>query len=162
LSDPLPVIRPSSRTFTSHFKEDAMSVTMLNPCLIFDGTADKAIKLYEKALGARTERIMRAGDMPDQNVPAGSKDRIVHAALRVGERVLMLMDGRTGQPVAKETNVLVSIEFNDLREMTTSFETLADGGQVTVPLHDAVWGAKFGMVTDRHGIRWMFSCETKS
>jgi PhnB protein len=139
-----------------------MSVTMLNPCLIFDGTADKAIKLYEKALGARTERIMRAGDLPpDQAVPAGAKDRIVHAALRVGDTVLMLMDGRTGEPVARDTNVLVSIAFNDLEEMTRSFETLADGGQVTVPLHDAFWGARFGMVTDRHGIRWMFSCETR-
>jgi PhnB protein len=138
-----------------------MSVTMLNPCLIFDGTADKAIKLYEKALGARTERIMRAGDLPGEDVPAGSKDRIVHAALRVGDMVLMLMDGRTGEPVARDTNVLVSIAFNDLAEMTTSFEALADGGQVTVPLHDAFWGARFGMVNDRHGIRWMFSCEVK-
>jgi PhnB protein len=138
-----------------------MAVTMLNPCLILDGTADQAIELYEKALGAKTERVMRAGDVPGEDVPPESRDRIVHAALRIGDAVLMLMDGRAGQPVAKDTNVLVAIAWNDLPEATKAFNALADGGQVTVPLHDAFWGAKFGMLTDRYGIRWMCSCETK-
>ena len=138
-----------------------MAVTMLNPFLMFDGTADKAILLYEKALGARTDRIMRAGDVPGGDVPAAAKDRIVYAALHVGDATLMVMDGQADKPVPRDTNVLVSIAFDDVDETARKFAALAEGGQVTVPLHDEFWGAKFGMLTDAFGIRWMFNCELK-
>ena len=26
-------------------------------------------------------------------------------------------------------------------------------------IHDAFWGAKFGMLTDAFGVRWMFNCQ---
>ena len=26
---------------------------------------------------------------------------------------------------------------------------------------DTFWGAKFGMLTDAFGVRWMFNCETR-
>ena len=38
-----------------------------------------------------------------------------------------------------------------------AFESLADGGEVTMGLHDSFWGARFGMVVDRFGVSWMFS-----
>ena len=41
------------------------------------------------------------------------------------------------------------------------FEALADGGKVTMPFGDTFWGAKFGMLTDRFGIPWMFNCEIR-
>jgi uncharacterized glyoxalase superfamily protein PhnB len=28
-------------------------------------------------------------------------------------------------------------------------------------MQDTFWGAKFGMLTDAHGIKWMFNCEVK-
>ena len=40
-----------------------MPIKQLNPYLNFNGTADQAIKLYERALGAKTEHIQRFGDM---------------------------------------------------------------------------------------------------
>ena len=138
-----------------------MAITMLTPYLVFDGTAAQAIALYEKALGARTERLMHAGDIPGEKVPEAAKHRIVHAFLRVGDAALMVMDGHGDKPVAKDTNVIVSLTSTDLAETTRAFDALAQGGQVTMPLHDAFWGAKFGMLTDAFGIRWMLSCETK-
>lgn len=45
--------------------------------------------------------------------------------------------------------------------MTKKFDALAVGGRVTMALHDAFWGARFGMLTDAFAIRWMFSCELK-
>jgi len=35
------------------------------------------------------------------------------------------------------------------------------GGQVTMPLQDTFWGARFGMLTDAFAIRWMFNCHLK-
>ena len=31
----------------------------------------------------------------------------------------------------------------------------------TMPLADQFWGARFGMLTDKFRINWMFNCETK-
>jgi PhnB protein len=28
-----------------------------------------------------------------------------------------------------------------------------------MPLQDTFWGARFGMLTDKFGIKWMFSCD---
>jgi PhnB protein len=45
--------------------------------------------------------------------------------------------------------------------MAKAFELLSAGGKVTLPIQDTFWGAKFGMLTDAFGVRWMFNCETK-
>jgi len=31
------------------------------------------------------------------------------------------------------------------------------GGQIKTPLHQSVWGATYGELTDKFGIHWMFS-----
>jgi uncharacterized glyoxalase superfamily protein PhnB len=45
--------------------------------------------------------------------------------------------------------------------MTAKFDALAASGTAQVPLNDTFWSARFGMLVDAHGIRWMFNCETK-
>jgi len=30
-----------------------------------------------------------------------------------------------------------------------------------MPLKEQFWGDKFGMLTDKFGIKWMFNCPTK-
>jgi PhnB protein len=45
--------------------------------------------------------------------------------------------------------------------MARRFDALSAGGKITIPLQDTFWGAKFGMVTDVHGVSWMFNCQTK-
>jgi len=73
----------------------------------------------------------------------------------------MLSDGMPGVPVAKDSNTHVSLDFDDPADMTAKFAALAAGGKVTMPLQDTFWGAKFGMLTDAFGIKWMFNCEQK-
>ena len=36
-----------------------------------------------------------------------------------------------------------------------TFDALAEGGQVTMPLGKTFWSPLFGMVTDRYGVGWM-------
>lgn len=139
-----------------------MSITQLNPYLNYSGTAGEAIKLYESALGARVERLQRFGDFPAMQAPAEIKDRVVHALLHIGDGgILMISDTQPGDPVAPEGNTHVCLAFDDVADMTTKFDALAVGGTVTMPLADMFWGAKFGMLTDKYGIRWMFNCELK-
>jgi PhnB protein len=138
-----------------------MSVIKLNPSLAFDGHARSAIRLYEEALGATTENLMRFADAPP---PMGNLkspehgERVLYALLRIGAGELMVMDAPPGVRVATDGNVQISIEVDGLEDLTRKFDALARGGTVTMALQDAFWGARFGMLTDAFGVRWMLSC----
>jgi PhnB protein len=138
-----------------------MAIRKLNPYLNFNGTAAKAIQLYESALGARTENRMTFGDMPDAKVAPGDKDRVMHALLRIGEGVVMISDTMPNTPTKTEGNIHVTLDFDDAAEMARRFDALAVGGTVTMPLTDTFWGARFGMLRDAFGIQWMFNCEIR-
>jgi PhnB protein len=136
-----------------------MSITKLNPYLNFNGTADKAIQLYERALGAKTEALQRYSEVPGMTVPEEHKRRVVHARLRIGEGgIVMISDTQPDTPAALEGNVHVCLDFDDVADATARFDALAQGGKITMPFQDTFWGAKFGMLTDAYGVRWMFNC----
>ena len=137
-----------------------MAIKKLNPYLNFNGTAAKAIKLYEKALGARAENVMPWG-MPGEAPTPETKDRIMHAVLHIGEGVVMVSDARPDDPTTAGTNLHVTLDFDDATDMARKFEALSSGGKITMPLQDTFWGAKFGMLVDVHGVSWMFNCETR-
>jgi uncharacterized glyoxalase superfamily protein PhnB len=44
-----------------------------------NGEAEKAIRLYENALGAKVENVSRFGDVPGMTPPAEHKNRVIHA-----------------------------------------------------------------------------------
>jgi PhnB protein len=141
-------------------QEGPMAIKRLNPYLNFNGTAEKAIKLYESVLGARTEGLMRFGDAGKTHA---EKDRVMHALLHLGEGIVMISDTMASDPVADDgkANVHITLDFDDPADMARKFEGLASGGKITMPLQDTFWGARFGMLTDAYGIRWMFNCELR-
>src|SRR5207244_3489828 len=125
--------RPDAPTFVVSAQEDPMSIKKLNPYLNFNGTAAKAIKLYETALGAKVESIMPWADAPGMPANPATKDRIMHATLRLGEGVVMISDARPDEPVTAGTNMHVTLDFDDATEMARKFEALTAGGKVTMP-----------------------------
>ena len=138
-----------------------MAIKQLNPYLNFNGTAGKAIRLYETALGAKVDNVMRWNEAPGTKVTPETKDLVMHARLRIGDGILMLSDSRPDAPVTVGNNAHVTLDFDDANDMARKFEALSAGGKITMPLQDTFWGAKFGMLTDAHGVSWMFNCETK-
>ncbi len=134
-----------------------MSIRQLNPYLVFNGTAEQAIRLYERALGAKTEGPMRFGDVPGGTIAPEHRHRVMHARLTLDAGVIMISDSHPNTPVATESNVHVCLHFDDLADMTAKFEALSKDGTVTMAVHDTFWGAKFGTITDAFGVRWMFN-----
>jgi len=57
--------------------------------------------------------------------------------------------------------VLLSLGFEDPLKMERTYEKLKQDGQATMPLKEQFWGDKFGMLTDKFGIKWMFNCPKK-
>jgi PhnB protein len=86
----------------------------------------------------------------------------MHAVIKLDAGgAIMLSDIMPGMPYTPGTNNYVCLDFDDAADMTKKFDALAAGGKVGMPLNDTFWGAKFGMLTDRFGINWMFNCEQR-
>jgi PhnB protein len=127
----------------------------VQPYLSFEGRCDEAIEFYEKSLGAKVDMLMRFKECPDQSmVSPGSAEKVMHAALRVGDTQILMSDGRCqGGPNFNGFSLAVSAESDaDAERM---FNALADGGQVRMPLAKTFFSSRFGMVADRFGVGWM-------
>jgi len=138
-----------------------MSIQKLNPYLVFNGDAEKAIRLYERALGATTEGLMRFGEVPGSTIPSEHRNRVTHAQLHIGGGVVMVSDSMPGEPAPAGSNVQVALDFDDVEEMKQRFDALAADGKVQMPPQETFWGATFGMLTDAFGVGWMLNCYKK-
>jgi PhnB protein len=124
------------------------------PYLSFEGRCEEAIEFYKKTLGAKVEMLMRFKDAPAGACAPGSDDKIMHAALKIGESTLMASDGRM-QGKAAFQGFALSVDMKTREEAERTFRALSDGGQVQVPLDKTFFASAFGMVADRFGVPWM-------
>lgn len=126
------------------------------PYLNFNGNAAEALAFYAKALNGKTVFQQTFGDSP-VDVPADQKNKVMHATFQAGNLIFMVSDGMPDQPVHGGTNISLSLNFTSVEDIDKIFAALSDGAQITMPLQDTFWGAKFGMLTDKFGINWMFN-----
>jgi PhnB protein len=125
------------------------------PYLFFDGRCEEAIAFYKKALGAEVSVMMRFRDSPDPTMcTAGTQDKVMHAALRIGDTTVFCSDGRcTGAPTF--TGFALSLTVDTEAEADRLFAAISDGGQVQMPMTKTFFSPRFGMAADRFGVGWM-------
>lgn len=139
-----------------------MALRQINPYLNFNGDATKAAALYESALGGKVEHLQRFGDIPEAGADPETKDRVMHGVVSFGDAgVIMLSDTPKGMPRTPGNNNYVALHFDDVEDMAKKFDALSVGGKVLMPLTDAFWGARFGMLVDAYEVHWMFNCWLK-
>jgi len=131
---------------------------LVQPYLFFDGRAEEAIEFYRRALGAEVVMMMRFRDCPEPAqpgmVPPGAENKVMHAALRIGDTMVLASDGRClGHPEFR--GFALSLTAADEAEADRMFAALAEGGQVQMPLSKTFFSPRFGMVADRFGVSWM-------
>jgi PhnB protein len=130
----------------------------VQPYLFFDGRCEDAIDFYRSTLGAEVEMLMRFRDSPDPPppgmIPPGGENKVMHAALRIGDATVLASDGRClGKPSFQ--GFALSLTVSSEAEANRMFASLADGGQVQMPLAKTFFSSRFGMVADRFGVSWM-------
>lgn len=123
--------------------------------LNFDGNCREAMTFYAKCLGGELT-LTPFSEMPG-NHPPEAKDRIMHARVTKGLPVLMASDAMPGTPFHPGAGFSISIMCESAEEIDSLFAALSEGGKVGMPLADQFWGARFGMFTDKFGIRWMLN-----
>ena len=130
-------------------------VQSLQPYLSFDGRCEEAIEFYRAALGAEVAMLIRFSESPDPGMCAPEDgNKVMHASLRIGDSTLLVSDSRCeGKPAFH--GFALSLTAADEAEAERLFASLADGGQVQMPLAKTFFSPRFGMVADRFGVCWM-------
>ncbi len=133
----------------------------LIPYLGFNGNCEEAINFYKEAFEGEIVQLGRYGESPMETAN-DLKDKIMHARLQFGDTLIMFSD-MMGEKDADAGNMIsLSIDCDSIEQLEKVFPKIADGGKITMPLQDQFWGARFGMLTDKYGIHWMFNCEKKN
>ena len=131
----------------------------VQPYLSFEGRCDEAIEFYKKSLGAKVDMLMRFKECPDRSmISPGSADKVMHAALRVGDAQILMSDGRC-QGKADFNGFSLAVSAATDADAERMFNALADGGQVRMPMAKTFFSSRFGMVADKFGVGWMVLVE---
>ena len=129
------------------------------PYLNFNGTCREAFTRYQEIFGGELF-VMGADDMPEGEsiTPDWNPDLVVHAALQVGDSMLMASDAPgTGAPVS----TYVHFEAKDVADAKRVFEALAEEGELEMEFGETFWSPGFGSCVDRWGTRWMVSAPSE-
>jgi PhnB protein len=117
----------------------------------------EAIEFYKKAFGA--EEAFR--------LPAPDGQRIMHAAMKIGKSVVMLVDdfpefcgGKASSPQALKGTPVTIHQY--VVNCDAAIKRAADAGaSVLMPATDMFWGDRYGAVTDPFGHKWSFGTHLK-
>ena len=124
------------------------------PYLNFEGSAEEALELYKKVLGAEVTLLMRCGEAPGPAPKPGLENKILHSAFRVGSSTLFATDGYNNN-TPKFEGVSIALELKDEAEAKRVYDGLSAGGQPFMPLASTFFAKSFGMLKDKWGLTWM-------
>lgn len=79
--------------------------------------------------------------------------------LASGPTVLLASDSAPDVPVKPGDDVWLTLNCDDPGEVDSVYAALVPQGTANQAPQDAFWGARFAMVTDRFGVRWMLNAQ---
>ena len=71
----------------------------------------------------------------------------------------MASDGPPGYKSKPGNNVNLALHSQSIAEIEKAYNGLAEGATIAMPLQETFWAQRFGMLTDKYGINWMFNVE---
>jgi len=132
-------------------------MTQINAYLTFKGNCREAMTFYKECLGGELNLQTIGGSPVEAQCPSAMKDHILHAALQKDGLLLMVTEMVGQDGYSKGNNFALALNCSSEEEINTFFLNLSAGGQIMHPLKVEFWGAVFGVVNDRFGIRWMLT-----
>ena len=135
----------------------------INPYLTFNGNCEEAFLFYKSIFKSEFKDFDRFQDAPQDSdtLLPNVLQKIMNVSMPIGgETILMGSDTHpmSGHVVMGQ-NMSLSINAESKEEASQLFSALADGGNITMPISEAFWGAYFGMLKDKFGIQWMVNFE---
>ena len=138
----------------------------VNTYLNFQGQTEEAFTFYAKIFGTEITMLSRFSDgdgRGPEGLPAEERDLIMHAELPIiAGHVLMATDmlRSMGHETRIGNNTTICLDVDSKDEADRIYAALSDGGSEGSPMADMPWGAYWGVILDRYGIRWMVNYTT--
>ncbi|HEX4010135.1 MAG TPA: VOC family protein [Solirubrobacteraceae bacterium] len=138
-------------------------MAQVNTYLNFQGQTEEAFGLYARTFGTEVTMLSRYSDMPAAGpgeLPADERNLVLHAELPIiGGHLLMATDmlGSMGQQTRIGNNTTLCLDVDSREEADRLYAALSEGGSDAAPMADMPWGAYWGVILDRYGIRWMIN-----
>jgi PhnB protein len=141
--------KPSTKSAVKPVPEGMHTVT---PHLICAGAAD-AIEFYKKAFNA--VEVCR--------IP-GSDGKLIHAAVKIGDSVVMLADefpewGSLDPKSIKGSPVTIHLYVENVDAVVQ--QAVRAGAKITMPPDDMFWGDRYGKLEDPFGHEWSVATQIR-
>jgi PhnB protein len=133
----------------------------IKPYISFKGNCREAVEFYKEKLGAEVLFSETYGNSPMAEFAPDNPDAIMHTSFKIGDSVIMACDnvceGQNETVVGN--NISLAMGSSDIAHAEHVFESMSDGATIVMPMQETFWAERFGMLTDKFGINWMFSCD---
>jgi PhnB protein len=123
--------------------------------LFFGGNCREAFTRYQQVFGGDLQVITMKDAPTDEQMPDVNPDLVLHAALTVGDSLLMGSDDPMADDFGPVQGMMVTSSVVDAAEANRVFDALAEGGETTQPIIETFFSPAFGMCVDRFGTPWM-------
>ena len=125
----------------------------------YRGTCEDAFRFYEQHLGGTITSVARHGDIPNPNIPADWKDKVLHARMEIGNAMLMGADIPQAEPMRSAYLTLTLDREEDAERV---YGVLNEGGEIFMKLEKTPFANRFAMLRDRFGTSWMLLHQPES
>jgi len=133
-------------------------MTQINVYLTFDGNCAEAMNFYKECLGGELTLNPIDGSGMESQCTGAKPGAIMHAELHKGNLLLMASDMMmAGTELVRGNATALSLNCSSEDEIYTFFEKLSQDGTQLSPVKKEFWGALFGMLTDKFGVRWLLN-----
>ena|SRR5438552_3445248 len=136
-------------------------MTQINPYINFSGNCREALSFYHECIGGELDLQTIGGSPVEAECPGAMKDQILHGALTKGSLVLMGSDMGIPGEFTQGNNIALALACSSEDEIERFYARLSTGGKKVHPLRKEFWGATFGILNDKFGIRWMLTYDEK-
>lgn len=113
--------------------------------------AEKAIKFYQKAFGAKVIELHKTPD-----------GKVMHSVIKIGTSLMMIADefpesgcGMASPATLNGTSVGLHLYVEDVD--ATFNQAVSAGATINRPVQDMFWGDRYGQLQDPFGHRWSIS-----
>lgn len=134
--------------------------------LNFFKKTEEAFLFYRSVLGGEFSVLTRYSDMNIEGIcRPEDMDGIMHICLPINDSVSLMgtdiLEGM-GLELKLGNNSYICLCPESKEESDRIFNELAEGGKVDMPLQSMPWGAYFGTLTDKFGVKWMVNYAEQS
>jgi predicted 3-demethylubiquinone-9 3-methyltransferase (glyoxalase superfamily) len=125
----------------------------ITPFLMFQGSAEEAIKLYVSLFQGSTVNWAEKYGPGEQ----GAQNTFKRAEITLAGQTVICFDSPTTHAFGFTPSFSFFVECESGEELEQAFKGLCENGAVLMPLDNYGFSQRFGWVNDRFGVSWQLN-----